>query len=73
MTIVDKSVERLSMESALHTLVTMEDCGAGNGGLREKLLSLEKKLARSSEAKVPLSMRFLGLKSCQQAFFRRLL
>jgi hypothetical protein len=45
MTIVDKSVERLSRESALHTLVTMEDCGAGNGGLREKLLFLEKKLA----------------------------
>src|ERR1700722_20675724 len=34
------------MESALHTLLTMEGCGAGNGGgLREKLLSLEKKLA----------------------------
>src|SRR5580658_5798099 len=45
MTIVDKSVERLSMESALHTLLRMEDCGAGNGGLREKLLSLERKLA----------------------------
>jgi ribosome biogenesis GTPase A len=45
MTIVDKSVERLSMESALHTLLMMEDGSVGCGGLREKLLSLEKKLA----------------------------
>src|SRR3984957_5444188 len=34
------------MESALHTLLTMEGCGAGNGGgLREKLILLERKLA----------------------------
>src|SRR5580658_8476837 len=45
MTIVDKSVERLSMESALNTLLMMEGCGAGNGGLHGKLLSLERKLA----------------------------
>ena len=45
MTIVDKSVERLSMDAALHSLLTIEDSCSGNGGLREKLLFLEKKLA----------------------------
>ena len=45
MTIVDQDVQRLSMEAALHTLLMIEGSCAGNRGLREKLLSLEQKLA----------------------------
>ena len=44
MSIIDQSVSRHSLEEALQTLLSVEDCDAGNQGLREKLLSLEKKL-----------------------------
>ena len=36
------------MESALHSLLMMEDYGAGNAGLRDKLLSLKKNWPRIS-------------------------
>jgi len=69
MTIVDKSVERLSMESALNTLLMMEGCGAGNGGLHEKLLSLEKKLASNQ-----LHLAVLGqMKRGKSSFINALL
>ena len=69
MTIVDKSVERLSMESALRTLLLMEDCGAGNGSLREKLLSLETKLASNQ-----LHLAVLGqMKRGKSSFINALL
>ena len=58
------------MESALHTLLTMEGCGAGNGGgLREKLLSLEKKLASNQ-----LHLAVLGqMKRGKSSFINALL
>jgi hypothetical protein len=41
---IDQTVERRSIEAVLDALLTVEDCGGFNKGLREKLLSLEKKL-----------------------------
>ena len=45
MTITAQTVQRSSIETALNTLLTVEDSGPGNRSLREKLLSLERKLA----------------------------
>jgi len=46
MTITDQTVERHPIEEILRTLLTVEESAAGNNkGLREKLLSLERKLA----------------------------
>lgn len=44
MTILDQSVERRSMEQALHALLEIGSSDATNQGLRKKLLSLEGKL-----------------------------
>src|ERR1700678_102845 len=45
MATVDQTVERPSIQAVLHTLLGVEDHGGVNKGLREKLLSLERKLA----------------------------
>jgi len=44
MTITNQAVERRAIETALHTLLTVEDDAAGNQGLRDKLRSLQTKL-----------------------------
>src|SRR5271155_2111928 len=44
MSIIDQSVGRHSLEEALQTLLSVDDCDAGNQGLRDILLSLENKL-----------------------------
>jgi ribosome biogenesis GTPase A len=69
MTIVDKTTERLSMDAALHSLLTIEDCGSGNRGLREKLLLMEKKLASNQ-----LHLAVLGqMKRGKSSFINALL
>src|SRR5271170_1431446 len=47
MAIIDQSVERRSIEAVLQRLLEIEDSGGGDKTLREKLLSLERKLARN--------------------------
>ena len=69
MTIADQDVQRLSIEAALHTLLMIEDSGAGNRGLREKLLSLEQKLVSNQ-----LHLAVLGqMKRGKSSFINALL
>jgi ribosome biogenesis GTPase A len=69
MTIVDKSVERLSMEAVLHSLLIIEESGTGNRGLREKLLRMQKKLASNQ-----LHLAVLGqMKRGKSSFINALL
>jgi hypothetical protein len=76
MNIIDQSVGRHSLEEALQTLLSVEGCDASNQGLRDKLLSLEKKLnsnqlhlavsGKRSGARVPSSTRSWELTFCRQ-------
>ncbi len=67
--ITDQSVEHRSMEAALRTLLAMENTGANNRSLREKLLSLEKKLASNQ-----LQLAVLGqMKRGKSSFINALL
>ena len=69
MTIVVQDAQRLSMEAALHTLLMIEGSCAGNRGLREKLLSLEQKLASNQ-----LHLAVLGqMKRGKSSFINALL
>jgi ribosome biogenesis GTPase A len=69
MAITDQSVERRSIEAALRRLLEVEDSGAGNKTLREKLLSLEKKLAQNQ-----LHLAVLGqMKRGKSSFINALL
>ncbi|MHB8303729.1 MAG: dynamin family protein [Acidobacteriaceae bacterium] len=67
--IADQSAERRSMEAALRTLLAVENAGANNRSLREKLLSLEKKLASNQ-----LQLAVLGqMKRGKSSFVNALL
>jgi ribosome biogenesis GTPase A len=67
--ITNQSVERHSMEAALHRLLAIEDDGAVNPGLREKLRSLENKLASNQ-----LQLAVLGqMKRGKSSFINALL
>lgn len=67
--ITDQSVERRSMGAALRTLLAIENDGAYNQSLREKLLSLEKKLASNQ-----LQLAVLGqMKRGKSSFINALL
>jgi ribosome biogenesis GTPase A len=69
MATINQTVERPSIEAVLHTLLTVEDCGGVNNGLREKLLSLEKKLASNE-----LHLAVLGqMKRGKSSFINALL
>jgi ribosome biogenesis GTPase A len=66
---IDQTVECPSIEAVLHTLLTVDDYGAVNKGLREKLLSLEKKLASNE-----LHLAVLGqMKRGKSSFINALL
>jgi hypothetical protein len=45
MAAMDETVEHSSIQAVLHALLAIDGCGAVNDSLREKLLSLENKLA----------------------------
>lgn len=67
--ITDQSVEHCSMEATLRTLLAIENAGANNRSLREKLLSLEKKLASNK-----LQLAVLGqMKRGKSSFVNALL
>lgn len=69
MTITDQTVERPSIEAVLHTLFTVEHPGTSNRILREKLLSLEMKLASNQ-----LHLAVLGqMKRGKSSFINALL
>jgi len=69
MAAIDQTVERPSIEAVLHTLLRVEDCGRVNKGLREKLLSLERKLASNQ-----LHLAVLGqMKRGKSSFINALL
>jgi GTP-binding protein EngB required for normal cell division len=69
MATIDQTVERPAIEEVLHTLLTVEHYGAVNKGLREKLLSLEKKLASNQ-----LHLAVLGqMKRGKSSFINALL
>jgi ribosome biogenesis GTPase A len=69
MATIDQTVERPSIEMVLHTLLTVEDRGGVNKGLREKLLSLETKLASNQ-----LHLAVLGqMKRGKSSFINALL
>src|SRR5271154_4738581 len=69
MAIIDQSVERRSIEAVLQRLLEIEDSGGGDKTLREKLLSLERKLARNQ-----LHLAVLGqMKRGKSSFINALL
>jgi ribosome biogenesis GTPase A len=69
MATVDQTVERPSIQAVLHTLLGVEDHGGVNKGLREKLLSLERKLASNQ-----LHLAVLGqMKRGKSSFINALL
>jgi ribosome biogenesis GTPase A len=69
MATINQTVEPPSIEAVLHTLLTVEDCGTVNKSLREKLLSLERKLASNQ-----LHLAVLGqLKRGKSSFINALL
>jgi ribosome biogenesis GTPase A len=69
MATIDQTVERPSIEEVLHTLLRVEDCGAVNKKLHEKLLSLKGKLAANQ-----LHLAVLGqMKRGKSSFINALL
>jgi len=69
MATIDQIVERPSIEAVLHTLLGVEDRAGVNKGLREKLLSLERKLASNQ-----LHLAVLGqMKRGKSSFINALL
>jgi ribosome biogenesis GTPase A len=69
MATTDQAVERPSIEAVLRTLLTVEDCGAVNKSLNEKLHSLEKKLSSNQ-----LHLAVLGqMKRGKSSFINALL
>jgi ribosome biogenesis GTPase A len=66
---IDQIVERPSIEAVLQVLLRVEDSGSVNKGLREKLLSLERKLASNQ-----LHLAVLGqMKRGKSSFINALL
>jgi ribosome biogenesis GTPase A len=66
---IDQTVARPSIEAVLHTLLRVEDCRGVNKGLREKLLSLERKIASNQ-----LHLAVLGqMKRGKSSFINALL
>jgi ribosome biogenesis GTPase A len=69
MATIDQTVDRPSIEAALHTLLSVEDRVVVNKGMREKLLSLERKLASNQ-----LHLAVLGqMKRGKSSFINALL
>jgi ribosome biogenesis GTPase A len=69
MATIDQTVEHPSIEAVLHTLLGVEDRGNINKGLREKLLSLKRKLASNQ-----LHLAVLGqMKRGKSSFINALL
>ncbi|MGD0446327.1 MAG: dynamin family protein [Edaphobacter sp.] len=69
MATIDQTVDRPSIEAVLHTLRGVEDRGSVNKGLREKLVSLKRKLASNQ-----LHLAVLGqMKRGKSSFINALL